>query len=196
MKNLHIRINGFDKPTDFVKTWSDCYSYKNEDRYLNHIQNVLNDRNSFIELFKWKNGTGDKIYFKKMERVLSFWEKVDILKQLKSEFSWELFENEFSPLNESTIWKFFLLHLVNPNEFPIFDQHVNRFYQFLKSGKIKEFPSNKKLIYPLYREYLTWVTQMKFENNLSLKKMDESFFEYGKMLKNISNLPIEVCNND
>jgi hypothetical protein len=188
-----IEIEGLNDLNDFVKKWSPVYSYSNEPKYQNHISTVLEDKNSFIELFKWKNGTGNVIYEKKMVGVLKYWEKVEVLKHLKHHFDWGLFEKEFEPQKSSTIWKLFLLHIINPSQFPIFDQHVYRSFRFFTCGVIEEIPENSKTKYQLYKtEYLDWFNQLKNDFNESPKKMDESFFSFGQMLKGVNKYPVHI----
>ena len=192
-KPYTIEIQGLDDINDFISKWSPQYSYSNEDRYLNHIKTVFDNKESFIELFKWKNGTGDVIYVKKMNVVLGFWDKIDVLRELQMEFSWELFEKEFEPQKNSPIWKIFLLHLINPNKFPIFDQHVYRSFHFFETGLIEEIPSSSKRKYLIYKlEYRDWFNHIQQENNIYPKEMDKSFFSYGQMLKRIMNYPIQI----
>jgi len=194
-KPFTIEIQGLDNINDFISKWSPQYSYSNEDRYLNHIKTVLDNKESFIELFKWKNGTGDVIYVKKMNVVLGFWDKIDVLRELQMEFSWELFEKEFEPQKNSPIWKIFLLHLINPNKFPIFDQHVYRSFHFFETGMIEEIPSSSKRKYQIYKlEYRDWFNHIQQQNNIYPKEMDKSFFSFGQMLKRIMNYPIQIHN--
>ena len=42
------------------------------------------------------------------------------------------------------IWKIFALHILNPDEYPIFDQHVYRAMVYLKTGKIEGIPKTSK----------------------------------------------------
>lgn len=192
-RSYSINIKGFENPVDFVSTWSNLYSYTIEEKYINHIDNVFDDEESFLELFKWKNGTGNVIHKSKLKGVLNYWDKIDVLRKLKQEFSWESFEKEFEPQKSSTIWRIFLLHLINPKEFPIFDQHVSRFYHFQKSGLIQELPTNPNKIYLIYKlEYKDWFSRIQQKYNLQHKEMDESFFMYGRMLKKLNGLPIQI----
>ncbi|MCW5520183.1 hypothetical protein J1N09_10065 [Aureitalea sp. L0-47] len=191
--SFSIELPGLSNLNDFVNRWSPVYSFKNEHRYRDHIDKVLDNKSSFIELFKWKNGTGDVIYEKKMTNVLNYWKKVEVLKYLKTDFDWEIFESEFEPQKSSTIWRLFLLHIMNPSQFPIFDQHVFRSYKFITKGVIEEIPNNSKKKYLLYKnEYFDWFNNLKQEYNESPKKMDESFFSFGQMLKGIKKYPINI----
>lgn len=191
--SYNIEIKGLNNLNDFVKMWSPIYSYNLEYKYDNYISSVLDDKKSFIELFKWKNGTGNNISKKKEIGVLRYWDKVEILRKLKLNFDWELFENEFEPHKESTIWRLFLLHLMNPQEFPIFDQHVYRSYRFFTSGVVEEIPSYSKTIYHIYKdEYQPFFNNLKKHHNGSPKNIDESFFSFGRMLKGLKGCPIQI----
>lgn len=198
-KPYHINIKGLDNLNEFVEKWSPIYTYSNEGKYDDNIANVLESKESFIELFKWKNGTGDRISKLKIKTVLEFWKKVDVLRELQSsfrwdeEFNWELFEKEFQPHKNSPIWKIFLLHLVNHYKFPIFDQHVYRSFKFFKDGVIKELPSHPSNVYQLYKSvYKGWFNDLHNQDGIEPKRMDESFFAYGKMLKGLNKYPIEI----
>jgi len=191
--SYHVRIEGPTNPKEFVEKWSKYYSYSNEEKYNNHILSVLDNQDSFLQLFQWKNGTGNVISKPKMKVVEGFLIKYDILKELRSHFSWKIYEDEFQPMKSSSIWKIFLLHLINPFEFPIYDQHVFRFYYFFLEGKITEISNNHSIVYKSYKEYYQpWFNEYRKKYNLYPKKMDESFFVFGQMLKGIKNYPIEV----
>lgn len=195
VKEFNIIIEGFKNPKEFVKIWSQQYLYLNEYKYNDFIGSVLNNKTSFVQIFQWKNGTGDVIYEKKLKVVDGFYEKLDVLKQLRKNFDWELFENEFNPTLNSPIWKIFLLHLIDPNEFPIFDQHVYRFYNFQKKGVIEEISTKPKIVFETYKqEYQPWFISVQREFQLNTKEMDQSFFSFGKFLKNLNGLPIKISN--
>lgn len=189
ISSFEIRIEGFTNPKEFVEKWSSLYTYGNEEKYHQNIDSVLESKHSFLELFKWKNGTGNTISKSKSVTVEGFWSRKDLLIELRNNFSWDLFESEFKPIKTHNIWKLFLLHLVKPDYFPIYDQHVYRFYHFHKTGKIEEIPTNHKERYLGYKDdYLYWFNSIKKSYDLNAKKMDESFFSYGQCLKNIKHL--------
>lgn len=193
MKNYKVIIEGFENPVHFVDRWSSIYSYTNEGKYNQHINSVLDNEISFFQLFQWKNGTGDVIYEKKRKVVEGFYTKINVLKHLRNDFNWELFENELQPTKNSPIWKIFLLHLINPSEFPIFDQHVFRFYNFQKKGLIEEISNKPMEVYEIYKkEYKPWFNYVQKEFLLNPKLMDESFFVFGQLLKNLKGLPIKI----
>jgi len=129
-----------------------------------------------------------------MKVIEGFWDKVEILRELKRDFDWELFENEFQPHKSSNIWKVFLLHIMDSHNYPIFDVHVFRFHHFIKYGFIKEIPNNQKLKYEYYKnEYIVWFKELRDEHSLNPKKMDEPFLKFGQILKLLKGFPIELA---
>jgi hypothetical protein len=193
-KNFYIEIKGLDDPKEFIKQWSKSGRSSNEWRYDQNIDKVLEDQDSFQQLFYWKNDRGEKFTFYKERLVNQFWKQRKVLLGLRNEFNWERFEDEFKPSESSTIWKIFLLHLMNPVEFPIFDQNVYRFFRFNKDGKnIKEPPKKKKEVYEIYKyEYRDWFNTLRVQYKLNHKDMDRSFFTFGQLLKKIYGKPFEI----
>lgn len=188
-----IKVEGFVNPQSFVDKWSPTYEYPNESKYLKNIENSLESKDSFYELFRWKNGTGNRIAKNKLKLVDKFWSKINNLRNLKENFDWDEYENIFEPHKSSTIWSVFLLHLIDNSRFPIYDQHVYRFFNFHKEGIIKEMTSSSSKSYKFYKnEYHPWFNKVRESYNLNPKKMDESFFQFGRFLKDINNYPIEV----
>lgn len=190
-----IEILGFKDPKSFVDLWSSKYFYKDENKYTKHIETVLDNRNSFHQLYQWKNGTGDNVSNKKMRTIDEFWNKIDVLRNLQANFDWNQFEIEFNPTKSSSIWKCFLLHLINNNQYPLFDQHVYRSFKFITNGVIEEIPNSHKRKYEIFRDdYCDWFNSIKKKYGLNSKKMDESLFSFGRMLKSIKKYPIEIVN--
>ena len=189
---MKLEIDILSNPTEFVQKWSSHYDYPNDKIYFDNIKNGLDKYESFLELFRWKNGIYN-ISSKKMDVIDGFWDKIVVLRKLKIDFDWELFENEFQPYKSSSIWKIFLLHIMDSHNYPIFDVHVFRFHHFIKYGFIKEIPNNQRLKYEYYKsEYLKWFRDLRDEYSLNPKKMDESFFKFGQILKPLKGLPIEL----
>ena len=189
---MKLEIDILTNPKEFVDNWCIHYDYPNDIIYNENIDKGLNDYHSFLELFRWKNGIYN-ISRSKMKVIEGFWNKVEVLRELKRDFDWELFENEFQPHKSSNIWKIFLLHIMDSHNFPIFDVHVFRFHHFIKYGFIKEIPNNQKLKYSYYKnEYIEWFRELRDNHSLNPKNMDESFFKFGQILKPLKGLPVEL----
>ena len=189
---MKLEIDILSDPNKFVNEWSQYYDYGNTELYSKNINSGLSCYDNFLDLFRWKNG----IYnISKNKRIVieQFWSKIQILKKLRKSFDWELFEKEFEPDKSSTIWKIFLLHIIDPYNFPIFDVHVFRFHHFIINGIIEEIPSSQNLKYKYYKElYRKWFLLLRDKHSLDPKKMDESFFKFGQILKPLRGLPISL----
>ena len=193
---MKILINVLEEPNHFVEIWSKKYNVRNNYLYDENIKTGLDNYDSFFNLFRWKNGFYN-ISKSKTRVVESFWDKVTELKTLKNSFDWGEFEDEYNPQNTSTIWKIFLLHISDPYNFPIFDVHVFRFHNFITTGKINEIPKNSRQKYQYYKnEYLPWFLELRDKYDLNPKKMDESFFMFGKKLKSLNEIPFITLNDN
>jgi hypothetical protein len=140
----------------------------------------------------WK--IGDRFWTNNQESVNEYWSMRHDLICLQRDFSWEYFEKGFEPQKGSCIWKLYVLHIILPDRFPIFDQHVYRTYNFTYFGGIKELTKKPAEQYREYREgYLPW-----FENkviphcNYTVKQIDEGLFVFGKALQKIHARPHQI----
>ncbi|XOV94593.1 MAG: hypothetical protein ACFHWX_07795 [Bacteroidota bacterium] len=182
-----------NNPTEFIESWSAAYAYGGEEKYAVNIGLALNSWEPFFKMFEWKNGTGEKIAESKMLLVKSFWDQVDVLKGLERKMDWGTYESTFRPGENAVVWKTFLLHLIDPEQYPIFDQHVYRCQHFLTHGKIREIPTYPKTAYAYFKDqYLPWFNKIRSKVGSSTKKMDEAFFAYGKMLKGLKPYPYHI----
>lgn len=182
---MKLEVDKLLYPKGFVIQWSAQYYDRNEDLYKESISKGLDDWDNFHNLFIWKNGMHN-IFAPKLKGIKEHWGKIDDLRKLRRKFDWNLFERKFNPANSSAIWKIFLLHIVDPHEFPVFDQHVFRFHNFLSCGCTRELPEKDDFKYEYYRyKYLPFFRAFRDEYSLDPKKMDEAFFTYGKILRPI-----------
>ena len=65
----HLIIKGFENPEEFVEEWSSYYEYPDTNKYSTHINDVLKNKDSFIKLYEWKNGTGSVISENKLKSI-------------------------------------------------------------------------------------------------------------------------------
>lgn len=195
MDNYQIVIGGYDSPKDFVEIWAKRYHYPNYEKYTKHIDTAISDTNSLRALFEWKNGTSDKISALKSIVIDGFVAKREKLNYLQQShvLDWQVFEEEFEPQKSSAIWKIFLLHMLNPKQHPIFDQHVHRSFCFFTEGKIKELPKTSKQVYQIYKDhYLPWALDICSTHDIEVNQLDKALFAFGKTLKGLDKLPIEI----
>ncbi|WP_333810076.1 hypothetical protein [Flavobacterium sp.] len=182
MQLLHFEITESDDINTFITFWSQLYSYSNEAIYKKNISQKVFDAESVQELFKWKNGMRLSD-LKQISLNIKIIDKLEVINYLKSkdEFELDLFKYEFKSL--SAVWKIFLLHIIQPQKFPIYDQHIHRTFLFIHKKEFSNLSNNsiknkqKEAFY--FNEYLPFIDENEIKD---LKKLDEAFFAFGQFL--------------
>lgn len=166
---------------EFVEFWSGFYAYPKEHLYSEKIEKNQFDIDDIEKLYEWKNGR-NLSQQKEFSLRKNITDKIDAINQLKSEFNFDHFIREFAEV--SAIWKIFLLHMISPQEYPIFDQHVYRAFYFLTNNELREIPYYNKTKEKIYFEqYVDFFKGLLERTNSSQKKMDEALWAFGKFLK-------------
>jgi hypothetical protein len=105
-------------PDDFVRYWDRAFGNYDEEFYRENVGR-LPDENRAYEWFRWKNGK--PLSARKMQTVRAL-----------------LAEGSIGPGAEDgvltsylarpggVVWRVFWLHILHPEHFPIYDQHVHR----------------------------------------------------------------------
>jgi hypothetical protein len=178
------------KQTDiksFIEFWSKLYFYPLENLYNETIIKTSYEIDDIQRLFIWKNGM--KLSNKKQksldDKIVS---KLAMINSYKENNDWSIedFQNQFNDL--SAVWKIFLLHIISPNTYPIYDQHINRAYNYIHELPYSEISAsmsnkNKELFY--FETYLGFLKEL---NGVNLKKFDEAFFAFGKFINTNKNI--------
>ena len=172
---------------EFISFWSRLYAYDNVVLYDKIHHKVLSEKD-IKDLYQWKNGM--KLSQAKEKslntKIIS---KIDIINSLRvtAEIDLDYFLKEFKEV--SVVWKVFLLHIISPTMYPIYDQHIHRAYRFMNneaSDGIKASMNEATKLKFYFEEYYPFVKQSKIDD---LKKMDEAFFAFGQFI-NIGNQKI------
>ncbi len=176
---------------DFVACWSAMYgSPPVEKLYSDRINKKQFDADDIVQLYVWKNQSVlSELKGKSVENNIVA--KLDVINQLKQSYNEEIFQTNFKDM--TAVWKIFLKHIISPNQFPIFDQHVFRAYCYLAKGEVKEIDAvlteaipnthkerAKESLYDL--EYVPFARQFVRED-IPSKKVDEALVTFGKFLK-------------
>ena len=177
--NFPILINKEVKTKDFVDFWSGFYNYSFESYYVPIVGKKRFSKDDLSKLFEWKNG--GKLAKKKQKALDSIIAKIDKINALKANFCIDTFLKEFSFV-KGTIWKMFLLHVIQPDSYPIFDQHVYRAYLFIVKHQRGEIPDNKRKQDVYFKEYAPFFNELT-SRGVSRKKLDEALWAFGKFLK-------------
>ncbi len=173
---LSYQTTGSNK---FVSFWSRFYVYPIEELYTSRIDKKQLFQDDLIQLFVWKNGS--RLSQKKRKALQEIINKLGVINKLKLEFCLKTFLKEFRFI-KGAIWKIYLLHIIAPDKYPIFDQHVCRAFYFISKNQRKEIPSknlDKEKFY--FDEYVDFFNKLSKE--VSKKKLDEALWAFGKFLK-------------
>jgi hypothetical protein len=169
---------------EFISFWSKLYAYDNAVLYDKIHHKVLSEKD-IKDLYQWKNGM--KLSQAKEKSLnTKIIKKIDIINSLRAttEIDLDYFLKEFKEV--SVVWKVFLLHIISPSMYPIYDQHIHRAYRFMNneaSDGIKASMNEATKLKFYFEEYYPFVKQSKIDD---LKKMDEAFFAFGQFI-NIGN---------
>ena len=80
------------------------------------------------------------------------------------------------------IWNIFFLHCLDPEEWPIYDQHTYRAMMYIKTGKIPKDEKNDREKYKNYRKRYIPFFKSKFKG-CDRRDVDKALFAVGKFLK-------------
>jgi len=172
---------------EFISFWSKLYAYDNAGLYDKIHHKVLSEKD-IKDLYQWKNGM--KLSQAKEKSLnIKILKKINIINSLRAtaEFDLNYFLKEFKEV--SVVWKVFLLHIISPTTYPIYDQHIHRAYRFMNkqaSDGIKASMNESVKLKFYFEEYYPFVKESKIKD---LKKMDEAFFAFGQFI-NIGNQKI------
>jgi hypothetical protein len=161
-----------DSLSEFLNYWADRYSDKDKDRekYEPFIRKPLTEH-GLNHLFEWKNGS-----------KLSVGKIGSISRNYKLTFPKEQLEKRYlDPKGDGgAVWNIFDMHCIDPDKWPIYDQHTHRAMSFMKCNEIVEISANKAEIFKSYREeFIPFFQSLKADGRLS----DRALFTFGQFLK-------------
>lgn len=155
---------------EFLAHWSERYIIKSEEKYTDNIGKPLTIQ-SRHDLFEWKNGS--KIADHK-------------LRSIEQNYPLQFLGNRESrylnhQMGGGAIWNIFYSHCLDPENWPIFDQHTYRAMRFLVGGVIQEIGTTDRRKYQNYlQEYLPFLARLKQEDS---RRTDKALFAFGQYLK-------------
>jgi len=164
---------------EFVDFWKGRYNYPNDALYSGRIRKPRLTPSDIEKLYEWKNGS--PLSAKKRGTVARVISHVAAINGLKNEFELSIFKSTFGWM--SAIWKVYLMHIIAPDRFPIFDQHVGRAYFYLTQGEIKEIPAGNCGRETLYFSQYVCLFDEWARGVGNRKHLDEALWAFGKWLK-------------
>lgn len=154
----------------FLRHWASKYAYPLEEKYTLNIRKPLTTE-SLRELFEWKNGS--KISKRKTQSIADNY-GVSFLGDRRARYLSHKAEG-------GAIWNIFYLHCLDPDAWPIFDQHTFRAMKYMQTGKVVEIGSTDKQRYAAYEsEYIPFFNSFGVSDH---RMLDKALFSYGKFLK-------------
>jgi hypothetical protein len=174
--------------TEFIAYWSALYDFPNDYRYKENIGAETLTEDNLLELLKWKNGM-DRLSSTKRYYYDEALKNLALLNELKKEWNEQKFISVFEPAVHATIWSIFLMHIVQPELNPIFDQHVYRAFHFIQHGETAELGIDSSLRFDFYRhQYRPFFNALVKESGCKSKQLDEAIFTYGRFLNSYPTL--------
>lgn len=167
---------------DFIIFWSKQYSFSNEAVYSDSIFQKAFTTTDIQNLYVWKNGMKlSELKQKSLDDKIK--SKLSIINNFKShdEIDLVIFSKEFK--NLSAVWKIFLLHIIKPNKYPIYDQHIHRTFLFIHKEDFSNI-SNTSITNKVKEQFYfdSYLPFIEGSNVKDLKQLDEAFFAFGQFL--------------
>ena len=161
---------------EWLEFWSGRYIYPQPHLYDTNIRAALTPT-SIVELFTWKNGT--PLSQRKAVSVSDNY--VSVAEALPRLTSVEDGRNYIQGVSGGAIWGIFWLHCLNPDLFPIFDQHTYRAMHWIQNNQVHELPTyNPAKIRIYFDRYLPFLAEFEGVNE---RVLDRALFAYGKSKK-------------
>ena len=182
MHLLNLEFNTTTSLIAFITTWSKLYSFSNEAIYRTSISKKTLTKTDIQNLYEWKNGMRLSVQ-KQKSLDTKIKTKLTVINKLKNSdvLDIEVFKKEFK--NLSAVWKIFLLHIIKPTKYPIYDQHIHRTFLFIHKEDWSNISntsiSNKAKEQFYFERYLPFIES---QNIKDIKQLDEAFFAFGQFL--------------
>lgn len=166
----------------FIDSWSKLYSFSNEAIYKKAISKQALTKTDIQNLYEWKNGMKLSV-LKQRSLDTKINSKLTTINKLKNSdvLDIDVFKKEFK--NLSAVWKIFLLHIIKPTKYPIYDQHIHRTFLFIHKedwSNISNTSINNKAKEQFYfGRYLPFIES---QNIKDIKQLYEAFFAFGQFL--------------
>lgn len=191
MKNIEypiLRKISTEDFCEFVKFWSHIYDYPNMDEYNMNIRYGPGEKytkENISKLYRWRNrvNLSESKELTVQDKISARLDEINHLKGQKDidiDQFFELFDEV------SAVWRLFLLHMIKPLRYPLYDQHIHRAYNYLHKMQyncISNHLSDNAKIRFYKKYYLPFVQQMMDEYpQLSIKQIDNALFVFGRLL--------------
>lgn len=164
---------------EFVRYWAQFYDYPSDDVYSRNICGPATPA-SLKELFEWKVG---KRFFAK------HWPDIEqrFVSRLSEALAWADDISAQQALEAfdtgGVVYRIFWLHCIQPNRFPIYDQHVHRAMNVIEGMPDRELSvsTKKSQIRSYIHRYLPFL-ESRFAG-IQPRETDRALWAFGKFMK-------------
>ena len=191
MEDIEIPILSRSSAEDFeqfIKFWSNLYDYPNMEDYTLNIKYAQGEKykeDNIWKLYRWR-GRYSKSESKELTVKDKIIDRIDEINKLKSQKDIDL-DQFFEQFDEiSAVWAIFLLHILKPLKYPLYDQHIHRAFNYMHKMQYKCISNHlsdsaKIRFYKKY--YLPFIHAMMDKYpTLSVKQIDNGLFAFGRLL--------------
>ncbi len=162
--------------TRFVEFWSARYKGYDEDFYQKNIGKQLT-KQRILDWYEWKNGM-PLAPLKLTSVITNFVSRRNELDEVSPGVTAEEFLRRFA--SGGVVWRIFWLHIWQPRNFPIYDQHVYRAMRFIQGGEKKEISKkDSEKIHSYVDEYLPFYARFDGFNH---REVDKALWSFGEFL--------------
>lgn len=173
---------------EFVDFWEQLYRLPNEELYTDSISKPLTP-SRVRQLYEWKNG-GKLAAAKQQSMERNYIRRLPEIIDLPEDTPAEAFLERFN--EGGAIWRIFWLHLWQPQNYPIYDQHVHRAMRLIEKGEASEIPSHNPTKISIYLNEFIPFFRNRFAG-LDQRRVDRALWACGKYLKPFASLPLPSC---
>lgn len=177
----------------FVEHWSQLYDFNSnwESNYYKHIKiGKPFTHNDIMELFEWQSQAGlGKIRSAAIKEKI--YPHLDYINDMKFEESLDLevFNEKFKDV--AAVSRTFVLHLIKPEVYPLYDQNVHIAYNFIHGIEMDlyDYPTKNETRLKFYfKKLVPFISANK--GNIPMKKIDEALNTFGQLIKRNPKLKI------
>ncbi len=192
-KTTILEINNMNllivKPTNdfeaFIEFWAQFYDYKSpfELNYDKHIKfGKPFTHKDILELFEFVYHTGlGRIRTESIKEKI--YPHLDYINDMKFEETIDLDEFQAKFNKSAPVTQTFLLHIIQPTKYPLYDQNIQNAYNYSKGRDLDTpFPRRPEAHMKFYFKKLQPFIESN-RGNLSLKRIDEGLNTFGQLVK-------------
>ncbi len=173
---------------EFINFWKEYYyDPQNQDKkyYFPHLRKRVFKSEDVICLLKWKLQNTYHFHSKRYKELVNkYINQINNFKNNKNINFNDFLTEVAEKFSKQLPIKIFILHICQPNKFPIIDQHTYRSFIFLTENKIikGQIPYNADL--DEYQKFRKFIFKIQRKTDINLRHIDRGLMVFGSFLNN------------